>query len=71
MLLNRQRELTYLNNRYARRGADLAVLYRRRRPCAQRYRSLPPHVPGGKATLPRRPADRWRGVAFLATRSGP
>ena len=31
MLLNRQRELTYLNSRYARRGADLAVLYGRRR----------------------------------------
>lgn len=31
MLLNRQRELTYLNNRYARPGAEFAVLYGRRR----------------------------------------
>lgn len=31
MLLNRRRELTYLDNRYARPGAEFAVLYGRRR----------------------------------------
>jgi len=31
MLINRQRELAYLDSRYARRGAELAVLYGRRR----------------------------------------
>ncbi len=31
MLINRQRELAYLDSRYARRGAELAILYGRRR----------------------------------------
>jgi AAA+ ATPase superfamily predicted ATPase len=31
MLINRQRELAYLDSRYARSGAELAILYGRRR----------------------------------------
>ena len=31
MLLNRKRELAYLDNRYARPGAEFVVLYGRRR----------------------------------------